>query len=141
MPKLFLASSLNITLPLFIEKAQISNPENFKVAFIDIAAEPYKGKTDLFWVDNDHQAFLEKKFKLEHLDLNQYTGNFTEFDILHFCGGHTRYLLSKIHKLGHYDKLQDVINSDQAIFTGTSAGSMIVAPSLTGVGRLDDDID
>ena len=141
MPKLFLASSLNLTILNFIKIAKIADSKNLNVGFIDIASEPYRGKIDLFWVDNDRKAFMKNNFKVTNLDLNSYKGDFMEFNILHFCGGHTRYLLSKIHKLGHFDSIRSAITNKNIIYTGTSAGSMIVAPSLVGAGQLDDDIN
>jgi peptidase E len=70
--------------------------------------------------------------------ISGYIGDFSEFDILHFCGGHTRYLLSRLHQLGQYESVRNAVIQNQVIYTGTSAGSMVVAPSLLGIGRLDD---
>jgi dipeptidase E len=140
MPKLFLASSFNVTITEFIRVAGIINPQELKVAFIENAAEPYRGKIELSWVDNDREAFVQNKFNLTDIDLNNYKGDFTEFDIIHCCGGHTRYLLSIIHKLGHFNNIRSAILDKGVIYTGTSAGSMIASPTLFGVGRLDDDL-
>jgi dipeptidase E len=141
MSRLFLASSFDRTIDLFIQSCSINDPSKLTVGFIDIAAEPYKNTSDLFWVEQDFIAFTNKGFKVVRVDLNSYKGNFSEFQIIHFCGGHTRYLLSKLHKLSVFETIKSIVSEGNIIYTGTSAGSMIVAPSLFGVGRLDDDID
>jgi dipeptidase E len=141
MSRLFLASSFDRTIDLFIQSCSINDPSKLIVGFIDIAAEPYKNTSDLFWVEQDFIAFTNKGFKVVRVDLNSYKGNFSEFQIIHFCGGHTRYLLSKLHKLSVFETIKSIFSEGNIIYTGTSAGSMIVAPSLFGVGRLDDDID
>jgi dipeptidase E len=141
MSRLFLASSFDKTIDLFIQKVKIVDPTKLSVGFIDIAAEPYKNTSDLFWVEQDYTAFITKGFGVTRVDLNTYKGDLSEFQILHFCGGHTRYLLSKLHSLGFFDTIKVLVVNDEVIYTGTSAGSMVVAPSLFGVGRLDDDID
>lgn len=140
MSRLFLASFLDVTIEKFISIAQISDATKLKVAFIDLAADPYKKKSDLIWVKKDREAFTKTLFQLIEIDLKNYSGDFCEFDIIHFCGGHTRYLLSQLHKLGHFDSIKQAVLNHNVIYTGTSAGSMIAAPSLDNIDGLDDEI-
>lgn len=139
MSRLFLASSFDKTVDIFIDRFQITDPSHYSVCFIDIAAEPYKATYDLFWVKQDYDAFTSRGFVVDCVDLRRYRGDFSEFRIVHFCGGHTRYLLSQVHKLGVFDPIKSLVQANKLIYTGTSAGSMIVAPNLFGVGRLDDE--
>jgi peptidase E len=138
MSRLFLASSFNQTINLFIQKFNISSPDDYNVAFIDIAADPYKADSSLSWVIKDRDAFLQNGFNLTEIDLRSYQGDFSEFQIIHFCGGHTRYLLAQIHKLGLYNQFVEIFTTTDTIYTGSSAGSMIAAPSLVNAGKLDD---
>ena len=59
--------------------------------------------------------------------------------ILHFCGGHTLYLLDKIRKCNLVATIQNLVLSDQIIYTGSSAGCMIVAPDLSVKKDLNDE--
>ena len=59
--------------------------------------------------------------------------------ILHFCGGHTLYLLDKIRKCNLVATIQNLVLSDQIIYTGSSAGCMIVAPDLSVKKDLSDE--
>ncbi|GAB4149226.1 MAG: Type 1 glutamine amidotransferase-like domain-containing protein [Patescibacteria group bacterium] len=148
MSTLFLASSFDKTIDKFIEKVK-PLPDQAKVAFIDSAADPYRDSWDLFWVENDRKAFLDNGFKISEVNLHDFKNlseteieNFLSgFDILHMCGGHTKYLMYLIHINKFYRPLKEFILSGKLIYTGTSAGSMVVAPSLAEVGRLDDEID
>ena len=145
--RLFLASSIDQTLDIFVQKTKIV-PSQTKIAFVDLAAEPYKNKMKLFWVINDKKKFLELGFEVEALDLRDLAKNsqleiqnkLSQFQIIHFCGGHARYLLAQLHRLSLLSIIKKFVAEDKLIYTGTSASSMIVAPTLLNLGRLDDEI-
>jgi len=160
MPHLFLSSDISQTIKLFIDKAKIE-PKNTKVIFIADGAEPYKfSGEDAPWIKTDRQAFLKEGFKVEEICLENLNkiiptipipdveANFnspfsTSSDlnsfILHFCGGNTLYLLNKIRKCNLVATIQNLVLSDQIIYSGSSAGSMIVAPDLSIKKDLNDE--
>jgi peptidase E len=148
MPKLFLASSLDQTISELKVRLSSLNVGK-KVLFVEDAALPYVGQMDLYWVENDYTAFIQNGFEVTRFFMSsmqtktetEITNYLLEFDIIHFNGGHTKYLLACVHKFGFFNPVLALVNSDQLVFTGTSAGPMIAAPTLDKVGRLDDDLE
>jgi peptidase E len=159
MPQLFLASATSETLKHFINKAKL-NPSQTKVLFIADAAEPYKFKgEETPWIDPDRQAFLKEGFEVVEISLEEFVGEadkilnqvhddksgdqddtkLNKVTILHICGGHTLYLLNKIQKCNLVATIQDLVLSDQIIYSGSSAGCMIVAPDLSVKKDLNDE--
>lgn len=129
--KLFLASSIDKTLPLFLSK--LSKPVNeTKVVFVTNAADPYKEK---WWVDLDRQAFRKAGFQLSEVDLkevskNDFAKELDNADVLHVCGGTVFYFLLLIREKEIDEVIKDYVRNDKIIYTGTSAGSIIAAQSV-----------
>jgi dipeptidase E len=157
MPQIFLASDIIQTIKLFINKAKI-NTKQTKVIFIADAGEPYKfyGE-ETPWIETDREAFLKEGFEVVEMTLEEFgletnkilkqvqddkTVSKKDQDsttILHICGGHTLYLLNKIRKCNLVATIQNLVLSDQIIYSGSSAGSMIVAPDLSIKKDLNDE--
>ncbi len=130
--KLFLASSFDKTAELL--KNKIKNLEGKKIIFIANAGDNDKG--DKWWVKSDRNAFLKLKCKITDVDLRNiskedFTKLLKESDIIHFCGGSVIYLICLIKEKGFDQLIVDYVRKDNIIYTGTSAGSMIVAEDLT----------
>ena len=130
--KLFLASSLDKTISLFQQK-WTKSPEDTNVLFISNAADPYL--TDKFWIRWDREAFGKLGFKITEIDLRETTKEkFAEClataDILHMCGGSVLYLISLIKKQDLQSTIIDAVKNNRVLYSGTSAGSMIVSEKL-----------
>lgn len=130
--KLFLASSFDKTISLFLEKMPKQN-KNRRVVFIANAADPYEG--DKWWVDLDREAFKNNGFEIIELDLrkisqDEFSKRLNSADILHFCGGSVFYLLYLIREKRFENVIKYAVSEGNLIYTGTSAGSMIVANSV-----------
>ncbi|MFH1175497.1 MAG: Type 1 glutamine amidotransferase-like domain-containing protein [bacterium] len=130
--KLFLASSFDKTISLFIERLPNINKRQ-KVLFISNASDHCEG--DKWWVESDRNAFIENGFDLSEIDLRDISKDdlslqLNNSDILHICGGSVFYLLSLIREKELESIIKDAILKDKLIYTGTSAGSMIVANSV-----------
>ena len=129
--KLFLASSLDKTMPLLFQR--ITKPaKEVRVLFIENAADFF---TDKWWVTTDREAFLGLGCKLVDIDLREISkGDFLQHianaDILHMCGGSVVYLLSLIKQKGFDEIIVSSVRENKILYTGTSAGSIIVAPSV-----------
>ncbi len=127
--KLFLASSLDKTASLlkpFLPKT------NCRVAFIANAADIYKG--DNWWIEADRKALKEICCEIVDVDLRQMTEEgFSEIlknvDVVHFCGGSVLYLIGLIKEKKLKDLIVDFVKNG-GLYTGTSAGSMIVSADL-----------
>src|ERR1700733_1205534 len=130
--KLFLASSLDKTLPLLKPCIGRQDLSEIKVLFVPNAADPYKEK---WWVDLDRNEFLELGYKVNEVDIRtmgeaEFSKALAEADVLHVCGGSVYYLIDLIRKQNLEQVIIDAVKSDRIIYTGTSAGSIIVSESI-----------
>ncbi len=131
--KLFLASAFDKTAKLFKDKVP-GGTQGKKVIFIANAADKIKG--DKWWLKLDHEAFVKLGCEVVGIDLRDITKlDFTkaleESDIIHFCGGSVIYLIWLIRERGLDKLLTDYVKKEEIIYTGTSAGSMIMAQDMT----------
>lgn len=130
--KLFLASSFDKTISIFLKKWE-KPASATTVLFIANAADPYHG--DKFWVRNDREAFTTAGFRLQEIDLRQTTREqfvqqLSAVEIVHICGGSVLYFISLLRKLDLAVPLIEAVKSGKVVYTGTSAGAMIVADDL-----------
>ncbi len=130
--KLFLASSLDKTLPLLKSFIGRQDASEIKILFVPNAADPYKEK---WWVDLDRNKFLELGYKVNEIDVRnmeevEFSKVLAEVDILHICGGSVYYLIDLIRKQNIEHVIIDAVKSDRIVYTGTSAGSIIVSESI-----------
>ena len=118
-------------MPLLFQR--ITKPaKEARVLFIDNAAEPFEDK---WGVTADREAFLRLGCNLVDIDLREISkGDFllhiASADILHICGGSVLYLLSLIKQKGFDEVIISSVRDNKILYTGTSAGSIIVAPSV-----------
>jgi len=129
--KLFLASSIDKTLPLLLPRLPKAANET-KVVFVANAADPYKDK---WWVDLDRQAFKKAGFQLSEVDFREVSKDdfikvLNSANILHVGGGLVLYFLSLVRKKGIDEVIKNYVRNDRIIYTGTSAGSIIAAESV-----------
>lgn len=137
MPKqLFLASSVDKTLHKLKGLVGI-DPTKTQVGIIEDAAIPYGTPEELFWIKNDWDAFLKEGYNLNKISLSENINNLKflqseieKCQILHVCGGNTLFLNYLFKQSGLDKVVVDFVNSGMLIYTGTSAGSMIVSPDL-----------
>lgn len=127
--KLFLASSADKTIHLLKE---VFPDAGSKVLFIPNAADPYEHK---FWVALDRDAFTKIGYDVTEIDLastdsHTFKRLLEENNILHICGGSVSYLGWLLKRSGVSDAIVDAIRTDKIVYTGTSAGSMIVSEDL-----------
>lgn len=115
-------------------------PQELKVLFIPTAAETYP-KNDRPWFDEDKKSFTDLGFKIEDFDLkdkaeDEVKNAVLSTDIIFVSGGNTFYLLEHVKKTG-FDKVLKELNNSDKIYIGSSAGSIILGPSLEPVQSLD----
>ena len=124
---MFIASTFADTVGLFKQRVK-----GGAVIFIANPADPFKNK---YWVRKDFKAFQNNGYKTIPVDLKQHDADglsrmLKDYDIIHFCGGSAIYTLQLLR-----EKKMDVVIVDAVksglIYTGTSAGSMIVAPDIS----------
>lgn len=138
MKKLFLASVaaniLDKVQPLLPDK-----PNNLQLAFVPTAANLSEDKS---WLLTDRDKLVEFGFKVTDFDIEGQSeedlkGKLADIDVLFVSGGNTFYLLEKARQSG-FDKLaKDFINKGK-VYIGSSAGSVIVCPTIGFVDGMDD---
>ncbi|HEY4474978.1 MAG TPA: Type 1 glutamine amidotransferase-like domain-containing protein [Candidatus Paceibacterota bacterium] len=128
--KLFLASSLDETISLL--ESRLNKPiKDNTVLFIANAADPLENP---WWVDLDRNKFLGAGYKITEVDLRklsheEFVKSLENSDIVHVCGGSVFYLLSVLKREGFGEAIVKAIREDKVIYTGTSAGSVVVSKS------------
>jgi dipeptidase E len=128
--KLFLASSLDKTLELL--EPRLSKPvSQNKVLFIANAADPFEEK---WWVDLDRKKFASLGYEVVETDLRELAPEGLEsklqsVDIIHICGGSVFYLLGILKDKKLAEAIIKAVRSGKVIYTGTSAGSIVVSKS------------
>ncbi len=129
--KLFLASSLDKSISLLDSNFHIRGK---KVLFIANAADNHVG--DAWWVKADRDAFAKYNSTVVDIDLRLvdkevFEKEINDSEIIHFCGGSVLYLISLIRKRGFDGVICKAVLENRIIYTGTSAGSMIVSSNVS----------
>ncbi len=138
--RLFLASSLDKTIDLLVQKSPTPLAGQ-KVLFIANAADNAEG--DKWWIKTDREAFDRVGCSVIDIDLrkisvDEFNKEIEGANIIHFCGGSVLYLISLIKKQGLDKIITDAVSTGKIIYSGTSAGSMIVSKELS-LCKYDDD--
>ncbi len=139
MAKFFLASVVAQS----INKLDAILPPNFqglKVAFVPTAADTYDGQPD--WLIADRDGLIEKGFEVFDVDIKNKTKEelislLQKADIICVGGGNSFYLLEQAKQSGFDEILKDFAASGQ-IYIGSSAGAVLVGPSLEPIKLLDE---
>ena len=132
------------------EKLKELIPENNKCGYIPNAldftkADPERRKKHM---DSDRQALNEVGFKVEVLDLKEYFGRpnelqkkMSELGAVWVSGGNT-FVLRQAMKISGFDEiLKGLVERQDFLYAGYSAGCCILAPSLKCLQIVDDPND
>ncbi|MBU1199637.1 MAG: Type 1 glutamine amidotransferase-like domain-containing protein [Nanoarchaeota archaeon] len=138
MKRLFLTSVAAETLKEFV-KILPKLPKDYTVAFIPTAADPYENKS---FVEEDRSKLLELGFKVVDVDIKEKTeeqllDELAGIDIIFVAGGNTFYLLEKSIESG-FGKIVKNLVEQGVMYIGSSAGSVLVGPTLEPIQTLDD---
>lgn len=128
--RLFLASSLDKVPALLKPLLPKADPI---VLFIANASDKHTG--DKWWIDLDRKALEDIGCKIVEVDLRQTTEEdfsvlLRDADMVHFCGGSVLYLIELIKAKKFRELIVNFVKAG-GLYTGTSAGSMIVSSDLT----------
>jgi len=137
--RLFLASSIDKTISGLNLKAPELRADS-KVLFITNAADTYE---NTWWIDLDRKIFENLGWEIIDTDLrkiskDEFKNQLENTDIIHVCGGSVLYLMNLLKEREFDVALKETILENKAIYTGTSAGSMIVAKDL-GLSAYDEE--
>lgn len=140
MKTLFLASMFSATKDKFRENITIV--PGMKAAFIPTAADKYDVKP---WMDADRQALVDMGMDVEDVDLkgkntDELYSSLKTKDIIFVSGGNSFYLLYYVNQSG-FNKIIDRLLNEGKIYIGSSAGSVLVGPTVEPVKTMDDPLD
>lgn len=110
-------------------------PADITVALIPTAADP---EVDKWFVDKDKQTLTNLGLQIKEIDLKNQTlatlsPQFQNTDVIWVEGGNTFYLLYWIRK-SQFDQLLPQLLSQDQVYVGVGAGSIIVSPSIESAG-------
>ena len=137
--RLFLASSLDKTIAGLKEKV-LAFDKKPGVLFITNAADTYE---NTWWIDLDRKTFENLGWEIIDTDLrkiskDEFKRQLENANIVHVCGGSVLYLITLLKEKELDKVLVEAISQNKIIYTGTSAGSMIVAKDL-GLSAYDEE--
>lgn len=129
MKQLFLTSSIHAVAHDIAKRLDLSVNNN--LVFITTPIEPVTG--DKTWVKNDRQALCDAGFKvtdytITNKTIDQLKKDLSEYKYIYLSGGNTFYLLKQSQKSGFITLIKDLVNIEEKIYIGTSAGSIIAGP-------------
>lgn len=129
--KMFLASAFDKTATLFL-KCLPEMARKERVLFVANAADTHEEKP---WVERDRQAFVKMGFEVVDTDLRtlsvrEFARLAEEIGLLHVCGGSVLYLNALLKRTDADQTIKRFIRGDKIVYTGTSAGSVVMAPSV-----------
>lgn len=138
--KLFLTSSVNFAAKSIAEQMDVK--ANSKLAFIYTAAEVEEGGRTAPWCDEDRQSLVNIGFEVTDYTItdkskSELKQELSLYDVIYVSGGNTFYLLQQSQKSGFVEVIRDLVMKQNKIYIGTSAGSVIVAPSIEPTKRID----
>jgi dipeptidase E len=118
-----------------------------RVALILNALDHRQASRDKF-LASQSEALIELGLAVEELDMRKYFDRSEELknmlqekDAVWINGGNT-FLLRRAMKQSGFDRIiKDLLEKDQIVYGGFSAGVVILAPSLKGLEILDDPIE
>ncbi len=116
----------------------IPKPQGLKAVYIATASEPYETAP---WVDLDKDKLIEMGFQVSRYEIKgkneeQIYSELKDIDVVLVCGGNTFYLLQESRKSG-FDKAITRLVNEGKIYLGSSAGSLLVGPSLEPIRDID----
>lgn len=135
--KLYLASDIGTVAQSIAD--DIGGPKRLKLVFINTAAEVETGAKK--WLARDRNGLIRAGFEVNDYTLTEKTpkdieNELSSADVIHVNGGNTFYLLLQARKSGFDQWVKQAILKGK-IYTGSSAGSQIVAPNIEIVKRLE----
>lgn len=135
--KLFLASIAANCLDKIVELLSKS-PKSCLVTFVPTAADPYKDK---WFIEEDRNKLRQMGFKVKDLDIKSKSKEellveLKGVDVIFVAGGNVFYLLQETRKSGFDEVVKELIKKD-VIYVGSSAGSVLVGPTIEPMKYLD----
>lgn len=139
MKRIFLASSIGTTAKaIAVEIKKEFGAKKKRLLFITTASELKQDKT---WQDRDRQSFISSGFSVTDFTitgkaLSEIKSAVQGADVIHFEGGNVFYLLKQLQKTNSIKVFKSAVEKGK-IYTGSSAGAIIVAPNILPARTLE----
>lgn len=139
MKKLFLASQFSRVADQ-LPWGLLDNAQSKTVGFVTTAALLYP---DPWWMEEDKAALKERGFMIREIDLQSRTENEIRTlcdgcDCIFIAGGNTFFLLYHTRRSGFDNLLKELIETGIP-YIGSSAGSVLLGPTLEPIRAIDDE--
>lgn len=119
-----------------------------RTAVISNALDNISATARAIFRDEVHDPHVELRalgLETEELDLRRYFGNpeglrqhLDGFDLVWVTGGNAFVLRRAMKQSGFDDLIVDMLDRDDIVYGGSSAGAVVAAPTLRGIELLDD---
>lgn len=139
MSQLFLTSASDYVIGDIVKKLPKS-PADYKVAFINTAAEVEEG--DHWWVRAEKEGlekvgFMVDEFSITGMTKEDIETKIADKQVIYVSGGNTFYLLDQVIKTGGDEIIKRKVD-EGVIYIGSSAGAMIAGVRIDLVSEIDD---
>lgn len=116
-----------------------AQPRDLSVAFVPTASNPSKNKQGTL---DDHSKLVELGFRVTDVDIatvrhEELRQKLSAADVILVGGGNSFYLLQEARRSGFDEILGEVIREGKP-YIGSSAGSVLLAPTIEPIKVLDD---
>lgn len=130
MKKLFLSSKFSCVAEK-LPWGLLDHANELRVGFVMTAANPY---SDAWWIEEDKKklkklGFIVRDIDIEGMDKEALYNVLRNIDILFVGGGNTFFLLYHARKSGFDTIVKEFVDSGN-VYIGSSAGSVIMGPTL-----------
>lgn len=140
MSELFLTSNISDVAQDIAGKLDTSG---IRLAFIYTAAELYPDGPFPDWNQENRQTLVDMGFQVTNYTITgknavELRKDLSQFDVIYVSGGNTYYLLQQAQLTGFIEIIRDLVVTQNTIYIGTSAGSVVAGPNISPIGDLDD---
>lgn len=141
MKRLYLTSSIHAVAHRISKDFKLAKGNN-RLVFITTASEDKK-RIDKSWLINDRNSLIDAGFDVFDYTItgkkeSEIRNDLKDFDFVFVLGGNTFYLLEKSQESGFINVVRELVLNKEKIYIGSSAGSVIAGPDISGASIVDD---
>ena len=127
----------------YLKKVLPSKEQKMSVAYIANAADMDDDKS---WMNVNRDKFKELGYHIIDIDLREVQHQelfetIRKHDAIYLEGGNTFYLLQVSNKSGLSEMIHELVDTEEILYIGTSAGSIIAGPNIESTKFIDEPED
>lgn len=137
MPSFLTSIACNVLDQIVVELD--AQPRDLTVAFVPTASNPSENKEG---TENDRAKLVELEFQVIDVDIatvrhEELSQTLEAADVIFVGGGNTFYLLQEARRSGFDEVLGELMSAGKT-YIGSSAGSVLLAPTIEPIKMMDD---